>query len=186
MPVRYRIDPSRGRFTVQAFAAGLLSALGHSPTFAVGRYAGDLRFVDGEIRNLELELTVDAASLALSDRVSESDRAEIEGRMRRDVLDLAAYPEISYKASCLAERPVEPGRYRLRIDGPLAIRGVSRPHPVDLELLLFREEIRLRGGSGLRLSEHGIAPVTALAGAIRLKDELQVVFDLTAIEEEVP
>ena len=32
---RYRIDPGRSRFTVQAFATGLLSAFAHSPTFAV-------------------------------------------------------------------------------------------------------------------------------------------------------
>lgn len=184
MPVRYRLDPVQGQFMVRAFAEGLLSAFAHSPTFAVRRYTGDLRFGGGQVRNLNLELIVDAASLALTDRVSAADRAEIEERMRRDVLQASAYREIEYRASCLSEDRIEPGRYHLRITGPLSLRGVIAPHPVDLELLVIRDGVRLRGSTLLRLSEHGIEPVTALAGAIRLKDELSVSFDLAATEEE--
>ena len=32
---RYRLGPELSQFTVQAFASGMLSFLGHSPTFAV-------------------------------------------------------------------------------------------------------------------------------------------------------
>jgi hypothetical protein len=42
--VRYTLDPASSRFTVQAFATGLLSALGHSPTFAVREFTGEWRF----------------------------------------------------------------------------------------------------------------------------------------------
>jgi hypothetical protein len=35
MAVHYRLNPGESRFTVQAFASGLLSFLGHSPTFAI-------------------------------------------------------------------------------------------------------------------------------------------------------
>jgi len=186
MPSRYRLDPDYGRFTVQAFAAGLLSALAHSPTFAVGRYEGVVRFGGDEVRNLELELTVDAASLALSDQVGASDRAEIEGRMRREVLEVSAFPEVRYRASCRSVEKVEPGRYRVKIAGPLSLHGVEVDHPIDAELLIAQDGVRLRGASSVRLSEHGIPPVTALAGAIKLKDELRVEFDVAGIEEDEP
>jgi len=44
---RYKIDAGRGNFTVQAFATGLLSFVGHNPTFAVERYGGEIQFVAG-------------------------------------------------------------------------------------------------------------------------------------------
>jgi hypothetical protein len=56
---------------------------------------------------------------------------------------------------------------------------------VDAELLVFNDGVRLAGRSVLRMSEYGIAPVTALGGAIRLKDELRVSFDLAGLPAEV-
>ncbi|HZY84092.1 MAG TPA: hypothetical protein VFE78_04635 [Gemmataceae bacterium] len=37
---RYRLGPELRQFTVQAFASGMLSFLGHSPTFAVRDFTG--------------------------------------------------------------------------------------------------------------------------------------------------
>jgi len=39
---RYRIDARRSEFTVQAFSEGMLSFMGHNPTFAVRRYGGEV------------------------------------------------------------------------------------------------------------------------------------------------
>ena len=46
MMTRYRLDPGQSRFTVQAFATGMLSFLAHSPTFAVRAFRGDVE-IDG-------------------------------------------------------------------------------------------------------------------------------------------
>jgi hypothetical protein len=89
MATQYRLDASLSRFTVQAFAAGMLSFLGHSPTFAVRDFTGTLAFPDGGPASLRLQITIRADSLALTDRVSAADRSEIEGGMRREVLDTA-------------------------------------------------------------------------------------------------
>jgi polyisoprenoid-binding protein YceI len=183
MTDRYRFDPTQGRFTVQAFATGLLSALGHSPTFAVRDYSGEVRFVGGEIQGTELDLTVNAESLVLEDRVSASDLGEIEDRMRRDVLETRAYREITFHGAHLAHEPIAPGRVRLRLGGPLSLHGATFPHQVDLELFIFSDGVRLRGDCPLRLSDYGIKPVTALGGAIKLKDDLRLTFDIVALPE---
>jgi polyisoprenoid-binding protein YceI len=180
---RYSIDPSIGRFTAQAHAAGLLSALGHSPTFAVGRYRGTVRFQGDDVGSMELDLTIDADSLSLSDPVKPSDRQEIEGRMRRDVLETSSFAEITYRASCVSYDKADATRFRMRIEGPLSLHGVEVRRPIDLELRIAKDGIRLRGDSVVRLSEHGIRPVTALAGAIRLKDEVRIDFDVAALVE---
>src|ERR671938_224819 len=99
MATRYRFDPGLSRFTVQAFTAGMLSFLGHRPTFAVGDFAGVVHFTDDTVAGLRLEVTVRAASLQLVDRVKDADRREIEGTMHRDVLETAAYPEVRFAGS---------------------------------------------------------------------------------------
>ncbi|APW62962.1 YceI family protein [Paludisphaera borealis] len=184
MSVRYVFDKRQSQFTVQAFKTGLLSTFGHSPTFAVGDYSGEARFGAGGLASFSLELTVVADSLSLLDRVGVTDRREIESRMRDDVLETRAHPEIRYRAERLADERIAPGRYRIRIGGPLSLHGVTHPHQIDAELTVFNDALQLRGGCALRLSDYQIKPVSALAGAIKLKDELQLTFDLNAPKEE--
>src|SRR5689334_12334683 len=128
MTSRYRFDPTHSRFTAQAFAAGLLSFVGHSPTFAVRDFAGAVEFPDDLIANLRLELTVGAGSLAVGGDVKPADCGEIEGRMRADVLETATFPEIAFRAAAASTTKLTPGRYRVALDGTLALHGVSRPH----------------------------------------------------------
>jgi polyisoprenoid-binding protein YceI len=104
--------------------------------------------------------------------------------MRREVLETAAFPEIKFAAAVVANERVSPGRYRVRVAGPLALHGVTRTQQADAELLIFDDGVRLRGESPLRLSAYGIRPMTALGSAIKLKDELKVTFDLAALPEE--
>ena len=183
MTTRYKLDPGRSRFTVQAFAAGMLSFFAHSPTFAVRDFTGTLSFEGGRISGLRLELTIRADSLQLVDNVSAADRREIEGRMRTEVLETTAYPEITFRTTDVSAETLSPGRYRARIGGLLSLRGVTRPHPIDAEVVVYDDGVRVQGESSLRLSDHGIRPVTALGGAIKLKDELKLSFDLVAVPE---
>ncbi len=183
MGTRYRLDPVLSKFTVQAFAGGVLSLFGHSPTFAVRDFAGFVDFEGDAVAGMRLELTVQAGALQLMDGVKPTDRAEIEGRMRGEVLEAAAHPEIRFQAAVAASERIEPGRYRLRLGGSLALHGITRPYQADAELRIFDDGVRLRGEAPVRLSEFGIRPVTALAGAIQLKDELRVAFDLAAVPE---
>jgi polyisoprenoid-binding protein YceI len=183
MPTRYKLDPGHSRFTVQAFASGLLSLFAHSPTFAVRDFAGVLSFDGDAIAGMRLEMIVKADALALVDNVKAADRAEIEGRMRNDVLATAAFSEIKIDAAVVANERVSPGHYRVRLGVTLSLHGATRAQHTDAELLIFDDGMRLRGESALRLSDFGIRPVTALGGAIKLKDGLKVSFDLAALPE---
>src|SRR5262249_45264120 len=132
---------------------------------------------------LELELDVDADSLDLQDRVSASDRQEIEARMHDEVLETSVYRTIAYRAGVIRAETIGQGRYRLNIDGDLSLHGVTHRQRIDAELTVFGDGLRLAGGSTLRISDFGIRPVTALGGTIKLKDELNLSFDLAALPE---
>jgi len=184
MTVRYRIDPGQGRFTVQGFATGMLSVFAHSPTFAVRDIAGVVGLdASAGLRNIDVDLTVRTDSLVLLDQVRPADREEIEGRMRREGLETAAFPEIVFHTLEFEAEPVDRDHYRVFLGGRLTLHGVTRPHGIEAELLIFSDALRLRGESILRMSAYQIRPVTALGGAIRLKDELSLSFDLIALPE---
>jgi polyisoprenoid-binding protein YceI len=178
--VCYRLDPGHSRFTVQGFAGGMLSFLAHSPTFAVRDFAGELRLEDGSFQNARLAIAIRADSLELVDRVKPADREDIMGRMRREVLETARFPEIRFEAGVTSVTPTGDNQYGLRLDGRLALHGVTNPVSLDAQLLAYNDGVRLTGETPLHLSDYRIRPVTALGGAIHLNDRLLVAFDLVA------
>ena len=97
-----------------------------------------------------LEVTVKASSLELTDKVRPADREEIENRMRREVLETVAYPEIQYRADEIVTATIAPDRYRLRIAGILSLHGVSNRDTLDAELQQYEDGVRLGGEFLLR------------------------------------
>src|SRR5688572_18619285 len=96
--VHYRFDPAASRFTVQAFAEGLLSMFGHDPVIGVKDFEGEASFVPGTFENASLKLTINANSLRVVNDVKEKDRQDIERTMRDEVLETHKYPEIVFQS----------------------------------------------------------------------------------------
>ncbi|MHB1556799.1 MAG: YceI family protein, partial [Isosphaeraceae bacterium] len=169
----YRIDPGLSQFTVQGFATGLLSALAHSPTFAVRSYEGIMR-LGRTAESFEIELTLDAHSLELVDRVPEFERREIERRMWDEVLEASTYRELTIHGQALSARETAQGYYGLTLAADLTLHGMTSRHEFGAELIVFADGLRLGGQTSVKMSDHGIRTVSALRGTIRLKDELQI------------
>ena len=108
--VRYAIDSRISRFTVRAFASGMLSAFGHSPTIAIRDFAGEAQFNPDRLESASLHVTVKAASLTVTDDISDKDRREIEREMQDNVLESAKYPEIVYDCSRVSVNNPENGQ----------------------------------------------------------------------------
>ena len=178
--MRYLLDPSQGRFTIQAFARGLLSAFGHSPTFAVREYTGELDMASEKEQPVpaSLHITAKADSLALTDPVSAKDRNELERTMHAEVLETAVYPEIVFSSTEITAQTIFTNWYRVQIRGKMDLHGVSRPQQIDAQLRIMDDGMRLSGEFSLKLSMYHIKRVTALGGLISLQDDLKSGFDL--------
>jgi polyisoprenoid-binding protein YceI len=98
--------------------------------------------------------------------------------MRQEVLQTANYPEITFRSTGITADRVTSGWYRLQIVGDLHLHGVKKAHRVDTQLRITEDESRLSGQYKPSQSGHGIKPVSALGGMIRVKDELKIDFDL--------
>jgi|SRR5579883_786590 len=180
---RYLFDAVHSRFTVQAFATGLLSFVAHDPIFSVREFTGKVEFEDDLIAKLHLELVIHAGSLTLTGNVGPADRQEIEARMRAEVLETDRFPQIILRAAAVHAKRIVQGRYRMVLEGTLSLHGITQPHREEGELAMFADGLRLRGATSIRMPDFGIRPITALGGAIRLKDEVKFAFDLAASPE---
>jgi polyisoprenoid-binding protein YceI len=178
--VRYIIDADQSRLTVHAFAKGLLSAFGHSPTLVVRELAGEVEFDAATPDAASLRLRVPADSLAVLDNISEADRREIERKAREEVLEAARYHEIVFQSVNVSTQQTGEGQYRVRLSGELSLHGVTRTQTIEAGVLLTQNCLRARGESMIRQSDYRIEQVTALGGAIKLKDELELSFDIIA------
>jgi polyisoprenoid-binding protein YceI len=178
--VRYRIDASRSRFTVQGAAEGMLSMFGHNPLLAICGFGGDVRCDPGTLESASLLILVQANSLAVVNKVSDKDRREMERGMREDVLEVARFPEIVFMSTGVSARPTAEGQYQARIDGNLSLHGVTRSLQINAGVTVNGSSLRAQGEFSLRQSDYQIKPVSAVGGTLKVKDELKLAFDIVA------
>src|SRR5438128_1373786 len=129
---RYKINAGQSRFTVRALVGGLLSAVaGHDHTIAIRDFYGTAQFTYGSVTPASLQFTAKADSLAVTDKVSDSDRNQIQATMRNEVLDVNSYPEMTFKSTGITATRLEEGKYETRISGDLTLHGTTRPLTIN-------------------------------------------------------
>ena len=173
----YKTISEQSRFSVQAFAGGMLSSFAHNPTFAVRQFSAALEFDPQSPVNASIELTAEAETLQLTDSVKASDRDEIERLMRVQVLETAKYPQIIFRSTQIAADKVTEGWFRMRIKGELSLHGIAKSHDMEAQVRINEESLRFTGETAIRLSDYRMKKVSALAGTITLKEEVKPSFD---------
>jgi polyisoprenoid-binding protein YceI len=177
--LRYVLDKSSSKFTVKAFATGMLSALGHSPTFAVRDFSGEATW-DTTSRQAWLRMQIRANSLQVMDDIKSKDRREIETVMNQSVLESEKYPDIVFEGTGASPNQVGEGRYQINLNGNLSLHGVSGSLMVPIQLTFLGEMLRASGECSIAQSDYGIQPVSVAGGGLKLKDELKFTFDIVA------
>ncbi len=182
--VRYAIDGRIGRFTVRAFASGMLSAFGHSPTIAIRDFAGEAQFNPDRLESASLHVTVRAASLTVSDDISDKDRRDIEREMQDNVLESGKYPEIVYDCTRVSVSDTGNGQNPITLHGNLTLHGVSRGLTIPVRVAVTGDMLRAFGEFSLRQSDYNIKVVSAIGGGLKVKDEVKFSFDIVARKQE--
>ena len=175
----YTIDPMISRFTVKAFATGLLAAFGHSPTIQIRDFKGEIEFNPQAIGQSSLRLVVRADSLTVADNISDKDRREIETQMRDQVLETSKYSEIVYATFQVSAQDNNASN-DVTLLGRLSLHGVIRPLRIPARLALTGDLLRAFGEFSLRQPDYNIKPVTAVGGGLKVKDEVKFTFDIAA------
>lgn len=180
----YVLDKGVSRFTVRAFASGMLSALGHNPTLAIRDFSGEADFDPANLGPASLHLEIRASSLEVTDDISSKDRREIESTMNEKVLESAKYPTIAFDAKGVAATMPSEGRYQVNLNGTLSLHGAQGSVPVAAQFSLTGNMLRASGEFSLLQSDYGIPLVSVAGGALKVKDELKFKFDIVARKQD--
>jgi polyisoprenoid-binding protein YceI len=181
--VRYVIDSRVSRFTVQAFAGGLFSALGHNPVIAITEFSGEAQIPE-DLDQASLVVTIDASSLKVVSDMNDKDRTEIARVMHERVLESAGYPQIVYNCSHVSASKTGEGQYWIALNGDLTLHGVTRGLSVPARVALNGDTLKVSGTFSILQSNYEIELVSVAGGALKVKDELKCSFDVVARRQE--
>jgi polyisoprenoid-binding protein YceI len=180
----YVVDGRSSRFTVHAFAIGLLSAMGHNPIIGIRDFNGEMRFDPDKLEAGSFQLSIRASSLGVQNDISDKDRREIERLMNQEVLETAKFPEILYKASGISVKKMSDMLYLATLSGSLTLHGVTRSQSITARVSLLGSMLRASGDFTLDQTDYGIKLVSVAGGALKLKDELKFSFEIVARRQE--
>jgi polyisoprenoid-binding protein YceI len=162
-----RIDPARSTVTVHVYKTGLFSALAHNHVIKATIASGSI-----DTQHRSVSLSFNASDLKLADTEgSESDHREIEATMKGPtVLNVAQFPAISFQSKTVNAVTGE----SYQVIGELKLHGQTRQItiPVGLSGGAYKGSVRLKQ------TDFGITPVKVAGGAVRVKDEIEIDFEI--------
>lgn len=179
----YVVDARASRFTVQAFATGILSAMGHNPTIGIRSFSGEVDFNPEMLQGSRFRMNIQTASLKVQDDISDKDSREIERLMNEQVLEISKYPEAQYEAPAISITGLGDSTYSAALAGNLTFHGVTQRKQVSARITLFGTMLRASGDFTLDQSDYQIKPVSVAGGALKLKDELKFSFEMVARQQ---
>jgi polyisoprenoid-binding protein YceI len=161
------IDTAKSEMKIHVYKAGLLSALGHDHEIAAPIAGGTV-----DVTGKTVELRVESASLKVQDpKASEKDRGEVQAAMvGPEVLDVRNYKEILFRSTGVAAA----GSGSWKVSGELSLHGRTKTVTVDVH----DQGGHYAGTARLNITDFGIQPIKAAGGTIKVKDEIQISFDI--------
>lgn len=183
-PVRLVIDTTASRFTVQAFAAGLLSSFGHNPKIGIRDFDGDMQFVPDTFEKALVRVTVRTNAMDVLDEMKNDDRKKLEELMYGEVLDVQRFPTASYESKQITVQKLSDDLLVAHVSGELSFHGATQSLSFDARVTRMGTMLRISGEFQLRQSDYGIKPVSFAGGALRLKDEVKFNFELVVRAQE--
>ena len=180
----YVIDSRASRFTVQAFATGLLAKMGHNPTIGIRDFSGGMKFNPDKLEANSFRLLIKTASMSVLDDINDRDRREMERLMSQEVLEISRFPEVVYDASNISITKMADALYSATVIGNLTMHGVTNSQKIPVRVALFGNMLRASGDFSLAQTDYNIKLVSVAGGALKLKDELKFSFEIVARKKD--
>ena len=178
----YKIVTAESSLWVYVAKAGLFSALAHNHEIGVKAFSGSVTVPEGGASGGALTLDIETKSLTVLDqKVSADDRAKIFNSMHNEVLASAQHPRITFKSVSVSDvKPAGENAYSFTVNGDLSLHGVTKRIAVPLTATMTPQQLKATGKYTLKQTEFGIKPYSAAGGAVKVKDEVVVNFNIVA------
>lgn len=171
----YPVGPQSGRLLIKTARTGLGAKAGHDLTLEVTRWRGNITVNTADPAACAVALEIEADSIEVREGtggvkpLTDADRAEIGKTMREKILHTGRYPTITFQSSQAGGTPED-----FWVRGDLTITGTTQPVTVTGRLAGGRAT----GAATVTQSQWGIKPYSAFFGALKLRDDVDVRFDL--------
>ena len=164
------LDTQRSTITVHVGKSGLLSAAAHDHTVDAPVASGTVR----ESPSPHIEFTVETAKMTVrpDPKIDAKDQATIQTHMEELTLETKKYPEITFHSSRI-ER-IADGQWK--VDGDLSLHGVTKP----VSLTVKQTGDAWITHTVLKQTDFGIKPISIGGGVIKVRDEVQIDFQIFA------
>lgn len=165
----HQLSPANASLQVKTYREGVAQKVGHDLIIDVTAWSGTL-VLNGATSSISLD--ADSASLQVREGhnglkpLSDKDRNEIRKNIDSKVL---RQQPISFRST-----QVVPSANGLSVQGELSIGDTSRP--VQFELAM--DGNRVSGIVPLVQRDFGIKPYSAMMGALKVRDDIEIVVDV--------
>ena len=168
----HRFGPANASLSVQTGRAGAAAKAGHDLVIRVTSWTGALEVGEDPVQ-ASIELTADATSLRVQrgtggiKALGDDDKANIQQTIDDEVLERQ---DIAFR-STRVQSPVGGGE--ISVEGELTL--VGRTHPIAFDLVVG-DDGTLSATAVVTQTRWGMKPYSALFGALKVLDDVEVVF----------
>jgi polyisoprenoid-binding protein YceI len=174
-PGTYQLGPSDGTLRVRTGRQGMASKVGHDLTLEASNWNATVA-VDAEAGQSEVKATIEPRSLEVvaatggAKAVSEKDKKDI----KKNIVGLLGNHSITFQSTSVKST----SDTTATVVGDLSIAGQTRQVTLDLTIEPDGGEAHLKGRMPITQSNFGIKPFSAMMGALKVKDEVDIDLDV--------
>jgi len=181
-PEQFRIDPAATHVTIRVGRSGIFGFAGHDHEVVAPAVRGEVILDRSDASRSRVALEFDAAALKVTGKGEPPDDVpEVQRVMLSDrVLDVARYPTITFQSRSISVEGRSGDRMTLRLSGDLTLHGVTKSVTVPADARVGPDVVSGEGKTTVRQTAFGIRPVTAGGGSVKVKDEVEVIFSISA------
>jgi polyisoprenoid-binding protein YceI len=96
------------------------------------------------------------------------------------VLESAKFPAIEFRSRSVVVKSSKAGASAIEIEGELALHGRTRTMRVPAQVDFQGENLHATGKVKLKQTDFGISPTSAVAGTVKVADEVAISFEIYA------
>ncbi len=168
----FEFGPENGNLIVRTSRSGVGAKVGHDLTIRATSFRGTVAIDTSSPANSGLMFEVPVNSLLVIEGtggikpLSESDKQDIKNTFEQKILKTAQFPNITFRSTS-----VTGDENSFQVTGDLTLVGVTKP--ITLHGSTSSDGIVSVRATVVQ-SNWGIKPYTAMLGALKLKDEVEI------------
>jgi polyisoprenoid-binding protein YceI len=171
----HNIGPQDGKVLVNVWKDGVAAKMGHDLTLEATSWSGKADINPDDPSASSVQVTIDPSSLEVTQAaggasaLSQSDKQKILDGLNK-TLNTNRHSEITFESTAVSGNPPQ-----LSLKGDLSIAGQTKPVTLNLNV---DDSGHVTGKTSFAQTQFGIKPFSAMLGALKIKDNVDISVDV--------